>query len=82
MRKIFSVLALIFSGLWSTSPAVAGPSLCNAIATNLVSNCGFETGDFTSWTIGGNTLNPGGAYYGLDSFDANSGNFGAFMSQD
>ena len=47
-----------------------------------MTNCGFETGDFTGQTLGGNTLNPGGNYYGVDAFDANSGNFGAYMSQD
>jgi hypothetical protein len=47
-----------------------------------VSNCGFETGDFTSWTIGGNTTNPSLNYYGVDNFDAHSGNLGAYMSQD
>jgi hypothetical protein len=47
-----------------------------------VLNCGFETGDWTSWTIGGNTLDPLGTYYGVDAFDANSGNDGAYLSQD
>jgi hypothetical protein len=74
-------LALICCGLWSSSQAM-GSSLCIAVAGNLVSNCGFETGAFTSWTIGGNTLNPGGNYYGVDAFDTNSGNYGAYMSQD
>ena len=27
------------------------PSICDGIASNLVANCGFETGDFTSWTL-------------------------------
>ena len=82
MRKCFSVLVLIFCGFWSASQPVFGGSVCAAISPNLVSNCGFETGDFTGWTIGGNTLNPGGNYYGVDAFDANSGNYGAYMSQD
>ncbi len=47
-----------------------------------MTNSGFETGDFTGWTISGNTANPFGTYYGVDAFDANSGNFGAYMSQD
>jgi len=86
MRKT-SILALIVCGLWSASLATAGSaSICDAIAFNLVTNCGFESGDFpvgvTGWTIGGNTANPGGNYYGVDGFDANSGNFGAYMSQD
>jgi hypothetical protein len=82
MRKYFSVLALIFGGFLCVSQPVFGSSICTAVSNNKVSNCGFETGDFTSWTIGGNVLNPGGNYYGVDAFDANSGNFGAYMSQD
>ena len=42
--------------------------------TNIVTNGGFETGDFTGWTQGGNT-----SFTGVDSFSAHSGNFGAFM---
>ncbi|MGA3202577.1 MAG: hypothetical protein ABSF12_08795 [Bryobacteraceae bacterium] len=82
MRNTFSVLALVFCGLWGASQAMASTSFCDAISGNLVLNCGFETGDFTSWTIGGSTDNPGGNYYGVDAFDANSGSFGAYMSQD
>ena len=32
------------------------PSACDAVAGNLVVNCGFETGDFTSWTLSGNQV--------------------------
>src|SRR5262249_25511034 len=28
---------------------------CTVVAGNLVNNCGFETGDFTGWTQGGDT---------------------------
>jgi len=92
MRKIVSVLVLIVGGFWTASQAKAA-SICDALAGNLITNCGFETGDFTGWTIGGNTPDPGSPpnYYGVDNFDANSGNSpgncmggpcGAFMSQD
>lgn len=86
MRKTLSlslsVAIVMFFGLWSTLPAAASSSQCDAVANNLVTNCGFETGDFTGWTISGNTTNPGGNYYGVDGFDAQSGNYGAYMSQD
>src|ERR1700728_1963068 len=81
MKIALSVLALFFCGLCSAGPAMAS-SLCDAVTGNLVSNCGFETGDFTGWTISGNTANPGGNYYGADASDANSGKNGAYMSQD
>ncbi len=82
MRKTLAVVAvMMFFGLWSALPAMAGSSLCDAVAGNLVTNCGFETGDFTGWTLSGNTTNPGNNYYGVDGFDANSGNYGAYMSQ-
>lgn len=77
-----SVVAVMFFGLWSAMPAMAGGSQCDSISNNMVANCGFETGDFTGWTISGNTTNPGGNYYGVDGFDAQSGNYGAYMSQD
>jgi hypothetical protein len=47
------ILALSGSGKANPiAPSVLGadqPSLCDAIAENLVVNCGFETGDFTGW---------------------------------
>ncbi len=27
------------------------PSICDAVAGNMVMNCGFETGDFTNWNV-------------------------------
>ena len=47
------VMGAIVSGLGSGS-AIAIPSICDGIAGNIVSNCGFESGDFTSWTRSGN----------------------------
>jgi len=29
----------------------SNPSLCDAVVGNLVMNCGFETGDFTDWSV-------------------------------
>ena len=83
MRKTLLAVALtLVCGLWSASQAKAGSSICDAVVSNLVANCGFETGDFTGWTLSGNTTNPGGNYYGVDAFDASSGNYGAYLSED
>jgi len=84
IRKLSTFLALIVCGFLSSAPQ-AKADVCSALVNgqpNIVNNCGFETGSFSSWTIGGNTANPGGNYYGVDSFDAHSGNNGAYVSQD
>jgi|HubBroStandDraft_1064217.scaffolds.fasta_scaffold164536_2 hypothetical protein len=49
-------------------------SVCNAITGNLVGNCGFETGDFTDWTQGGNLV-----FQEVQDFAAHSGNWGAYL---
>lgn len=82
MRKSFTLFAFALCGFFCSSQPMFASSICAGVSTNLVSNCGFETGAFTGWTIGGNVLNPAGNYYGVDAFDANSGNFGAYVSQD
>lgn len=51
--------------------ANAAPSLCNGIAGNLVQNCGFESGDFSSW-------NTGPASSGSDFFVGSSGHTGTY----
>jgi len=54
------------------SASAAGFSICDAVAGNLVANCGFETGNFSSWTQFGNT----GAT-GVGGSSVNSGSFAA-----
>jgi hypothetical protein len=53
----------------------AGAAEVCASPNNLVQNCGFETGDFSGWTVSGDTANAG-----VDSFDAHTGSFGAFLA--
>ena len=52
------------------------PSLCDAIPGNLVTNCGFETGDFTGWTTTPAAI---GSDFGVDPVNPNSGSFEAFF---
>jgi hypothetical protein len=84
--KIFTALfcaafCLLFIGV-SESHAAS----CSANPTNLLSNCGFETGDFTSWTLTGNDV-PGelNNLYGvegvdpLDGIGPHSGSYQAYV---
>lgn len=70
----------VFVGLLMAAIAIGSASAwaqdsCASYAGNLVTNCGFETGNFYAWTQSGNTSFMGvtnGAF-------AASGNFGAFL---
>ena len=58
--------------------AMAGA--CTAVAGNLVTNCGFETGNFSGWSVqadGTYVVTPG-----FDGFPANSGNYFAALGSD
>jgi len=41
---------------------------------NYVVNCGFETGDFANWTVGGNT-----GFTGVDALNPHSGDYAAYL---
>src|SRR5262245_30460225 len=45
-----------------------------AAQANLVTNPGFETGNFTGWALSGDTF-----FTGVDGFAPHSGSFGAFL---
>jgi hypothetical protein len=55
-------------------PVVSHADICSMVPHNLLANCGFETGDFTGWTISGNT----GFTFVSDSFP-NSGTYSAML---
>jgi hypothetical protein len=61
-RNIFSSLVLLTAGI------------STAAAQNIVTNPGFETGDFSGWTHAGNT-----EFSGVDDFAPHSGGFAAFF---
>jgi hypothetical protein len=54
------------------------------IETSIVQNGGFETGDFSNWTLVGNTVSGNTAYNAVESLSAypdvvHTGNYGAFL---
>jgi PEP-CTERM motif len=81
MRTVNTLLLAFFGLLAMQGRAVASTiSVCDANPLNLVTNCGFETGDFTSWTLSGNDVpfELGNLYgvEGVDPFDGMSPNSG------
>lgn len=77
MGKISSVIAaIILCGVWGVSQAKA--DVCTS-SSNIVQNCGFETGTFANWTIGGNTSGGTPNSYGVDNTNPNSGNYEAYF---
>ena len=74
MKKLalagFAVLCVVYGG----GKAQADP--CDT-AANLIRNCGFETGDLTSWI--GIPVNQMGNWFGVDKFDALTGTYGAYI---
>lgn len=77
-------LAMPLLALADKTPVIPGltipdpPSVCDAIAGNLLQNCGFETGDFTGWTTGGN-FSATGVENNYDGYAANGGNYFAVL---
>jgi hypothetical protein len=78
MRKSITLLALFLASVFAVNTAKADDA-CSSVAGNLVQNCGFESGDFTSWSGTSTTdLN----FAGVDGSDVFSGNFEAFLGSE
>ncbi len=79
MRQIFSAVIFFTFGLCCTVPVRA--DLCGSDSSNLVNNCGFETGTFAGWSLSGIDSGPAydGIAHGVDQADAHSGNYGAYL---
>jgi hypothetical protein len=74
--KVRATLLAVLAMFVVVNTAAWGQSICDAVVGNLVTNCGFETGDFTGWSNTGNT-----GFTGVTNSApyVNSGNFGAFL---
>ena len=78
MRKSLALLALSIASVFAAQSAKADDA-CNT-ASNLVQNCGFETGDFTSWS--GTALTDPLGFSGVDNTDPFSGTNEAFLGNE
>ena len=77
MKLRASVLLFAAACFLATAPAWAAASICDAVAGNLVTNCGFETGDFTGWTT---TPAATGSNFGVTTLPPAHDTLGAFFS--
>jgi uncharacterized protein (TIGR03382 family) len=79
MRKGFSALFLFALGLWGVSQGKAA-SICDSTSGNIVTNCGFESGSFSGWSVTGNLYGGiNGNYVGVDNGNPNSGNYESYF---
>jgi PEP-CTERM motif-containing protein len=77
MRKSICILGVILLGLLGSKWAKADD--CSSAPGQLVKNCGFESGDFTNWTLSGENTTANPAFVDVDSFEPFQGNFAAFL---
>jgi hypothetical protein len=83
MKKYIGFSCVAFCLFFGAAQSNAS-NACTATVGNLVSNCGFETGTFSGWTLSGNdvpqTLGSIYGVEGVDPFDGTSPNDGSFQA--
>ena len=55
MKMHATLLALLLVAFVCNHRASLRQGICYGVKGDLVTNCGFETGDFTGWSLTGNT---------------------------
>jgi hypothetical protein len=86
MKKYIAFSCIAFCLFFAVKQSKASDN-CATVAGNLVVNCGFETGDYTGWTLSGNDV-PGelNNLYGvegtdpIDSISPLSGSYQSFFA--
>lgn len=74
MRNYLILSSLALCGLCFIGSARA--DVCGSVAGNIVSNCGFEAGAFSNWSVTGNLYGGvGGNYIYVDNSSPHSGNY-------
>jgi len=68
--KLLTVGVLFASALYG--------DICGSVSGNLVANCGFETGDFSHWTVSAGATGVSSSF-GPGNYDPNSGSFYAYL---
>ena len=76
MRKLIGILAILLLTLAGSKWAKADD--CSSAPGQLVKNCGFETGDFTNWTLTGENTTAS-FDVNVDVFEPFQGTFAAFL---
>jgi hypothetical protein len=74
---IILLSAVAFSKTLPPAKHSSTPSICDSVPGNMVTNCGFENGDFVpGWTP---IPAASGSFFGVDSSNPNSGTYGAYF---
>jgi hypothetical protein len=74
-RSLFRRRLSMFSAIrWAAAALVLATFFAGAAQANIVTNPGFEIGNFTGWALSGDT-----SFTFVDGFSPHSGSFGAFL---
>jgi len=79
MRSFPCLAMAALCGLFLAASSRAA-SICDSTSGNIVTNCGFESGSFSGWSVTGNLYGGiGGNYVGVDGNNPNSGTYEAYF---